>query len=384
MNFQKFSRPEVVDFLDQHFYTDLPEFLLKKSPFADISIQELAQQLKGKIIAEKKFPFLLKANIVFPPQLNLEQSSSALTAKYKSEFLKGERFLDLTVGFGIDAYFLSQNFDEITLVERDGDLIQIVQHNWETLGRKANYISKPLEKFIAETEKKFDVIYLDPARRSLEKRKVFLLEDLAPNILEIQDRLLEIGTSIITKLSPMIDLSYLVSVVKHLIKIEIIAVKNEVKEVVIHQNKTIKNEEISVHCVNLETEDESFYYNIGEEKNVVPKYADFQKYLYIPNNTLLKSGAFNLVSEKFNLFKLHQNTQLFTSENLIKNFPGRILEMRTVSSKNIKRGDQWNIISKNYPLSVAEIQKKYKIKQGGKRYLIFTQSISGKIILEST
>lgn len=383
MNFQKFSRPEVVDFLEQHFHTDLPEVLLKKSPFADISIQELAQQLKGRKIAEKKFPFLLKENIVFPPHLNLEQSSSKNTAKHKSELLKGEKFLDLTAGFGIDAYFLSQNFQQITLVERDENLIKIVEHNWEILGRKAKFISEPLEDFIEKTEEKFDVIYLDPARRSLEKRKVFLLEDLSPNILEIQDRLLNLGTTIITKLSPMIDLTYLVSVVKNLFKIEIIAVKNEVKEVVIHQNKNLKTEEISVHCINLETEDESFNYMIGEEKNAVPKYADFQKYLYIPNNALLKSGAFNLVSQKFDLFKLHQNTQLFTSENLIKNFPGRVLEMKSVSSKEIKSGEQWNIISKNYPLTVAEIQKKYKIKQGGNRYLIFTKSVSGKIILES-
>lgn len=383
MNFQKLSRPEVVDFLEQHFHTDLPEFLLKKSPFADISIQELAQQLKGRKIAEKKFPFLLNDQIVFPPHLNLEQSSSTNTAEYKSKFLKGEKFLDLTAGFGIDAYFLSQNFQQITLVERDENLIKIVEHNWQILGRNAKFISEPLEEFIAKTEEKFDVIYLDPARRSLEKRKVFLLEDLSPNVLEIQDRLLNLGSTIITKLSPMIDLTYLVSVVNNLHKIEIIAVKNEVKEVVIHQNKNLKSKEISVECINLETEDEAFSYTFGEEKNAVPKYGDFQKYLYIPSNALLKSGAFNLVSEKFDLYKLHQNTQLFTSENLIKNFPGRVLEMKLVSSKEIKSGEQWNIISKNYPLSVAEIQKKYKVKQGGNRYLIFTKSVSGKIILES-
>lgn len=383
MNFQKFSRPEVVEFLQQNYHTDLLEFLLKKSPFEDISIQELAQQLKGRKIAEKKFPFLLKENIVFPPHLNVEQSSSTNTAKYKAKFLKGKKFLDLTAGFGIDAYFLSQDFEDVTLVERDENLIKIVKHNWEIFGRKAQFISEPLEKFIVETEEKFDVIYLDPARRSLEKRKVFLLEDLSPNILEIQDQLLEMGTSIITKLSPMIDLSYLISVVKHIKKIEIIAVKNEVKEVVIHQNKDSKTDEISVDCINLETEEETFSYTIGEEKNAVAKYADFQTYLYIPNNAVLKSGAFNLVSEKFDLHKLHPNTQLYTSENLIKNFPGRILEMKAVSSKEIKRDQQWNIISKNYPLTVAQIQKKYKIIQGGNRYLIFTKSISGKIILES-
>ena len=100
----------------------------------------------------------------------MEQSSSTNTAEYKSKFLKGEKFLDLTAGFGIDAYFLSQNFQQITLVERDENLIKIVEHNWQILGRNAKFISEPLEEFIAKTEEKFDVIYLDPARRSLEKR----------------------------------------------------------------------------------------------------------------------------------------------------------------------------------------------------------------------
>ena len=383
MNFQKFSRQEVVDFLKQHIHTDLPEFLLKRSPFTDISIQELAQQLKGRKIAEKKFSFLLNDNIVFPPHLNLEQSSSESTSRYKAENLNGKTFLDLTAGFGIDAYFLSQNFQEITLLEKNEDLLNTVEHNWKILDKKAEFILGDLEEFIAKTEKKFDVIYLDPARRSLEKRKVFLLEDLSPNILEIQDRSLELGRVVITKLSPMIDITYLVSVLKDIFKIEIIAVKNDVKEVVVYQNKDLKENNIEIICVDLETEEETFKYNFGEEKGAIAKFSNFQKYLYIPNNPILKSGAFNLISDKFKVFKLHQNTQFYTKENLIKEFPGRILEMKIINSKEIQKGEKWNIISKNYPLSVAEIEKKYKIKSGGNRYLIFTQTVSGKIILES-
>ena len=151
MNFKKFSRNEVLDFLKKHIHTDLPDFLLKKSPFTDISIQELAQQLKGRKVAEKKFPFLLNKEIVFPPQLNLEQSSSTSTAKYKAAIIKGNKFLDLTSGFGIDAYYLSQNFPEVTLIERDENLINLVEHNWKVLGRNATFISRPLEDFIAET-----------------------------------------------------------------------------------------------------------------------------------------------------------------------------------------------------------------------------------------
>ena len=114
--FQKITAPEVQKYISENLNSDLTKLLLKKSPFPEVSMQEIAQQIKGKQIAAKKFPFLLKENIVFPPHLNLEQASSESTAKEKAENLHGRAFLDLTCGFGIDAYFLSQNFSEVTLL----------------------------------------------------------------------------------------------------------------------------------------------------------------------------------------------------------------------------------------------------------------------------
>ncbi len=383
MNIQKFYKSEIQSFIKANLNTDLHTFLLKKSPFADVSIQELAQQIKGRKIAEKKFPFLLKDGIIFPPNLNLEQSSSANTAEYKANLLKGKSFIDLTSGFGIDAYFLSKNFENVILIERNEELLKIVEHNWKILDKKAKFISVELETFIDENQAQFDVVYLDPARRNLEKKKVFLLEDLSPNILEIQNRLLEISDKIIIKLSPMIDISYLVSVLKNIFRIDIIAVKNDVKEIVVYQNSNATSENIEMHCVNLETENPEFIYNFGEETNAKASFSEPKKYIYIPNNAILKSGSFNLLTEKLKVEKLHPNSHIYTSENYISNFPGRILEMKIISSKEIKKGEKWNVISKNHPFSPAEIEKKYKIKQGGKGYLIFTESQSGKIILKT-
>ncbi len=156
----------------------------------------------------------MKEGIVFPPQLNLEQSSSEKTALYKSEILSGNTFIDLTSGFGIDAYYLSQNFDDITLIEQNTELLEIVEHNWNILGRRAKFINRKLEDFLAENKENFDVIYLDPARRDQNKNKVFLLEDLSPNILEIQKKLQSISSLVVIKLSPLIDLKYLISVLQ--------------------------------------------------------------------------------------------------------------------------------------------------------------------------
>ncbi|PJJ67042.1 putative methyltransferase [Chryseobacterium geocarposphaerae] len=373
---------DVQKYINANLTTDLHSLLLKKSPFSEVSMQEIVQQIKGKQVAEKKFPFLLKEGIIFPPQLNLEQASSEKTAVYKSEILKGKKFIDLTSGFGIDAYYLSKNFDEVTLVEQNAELLAIVENNWTVLGRKARFINQKLEDFLNENEENFDVIYMDPARRDNNKNKVFLLEDLSPDILQIQKKLLSISDEVVIKLSPLIDLKYLVSVLQNISRIDIIAWKNDVKEIVVFLSSK-ESEEIICNCVNLESEESTFNYKFGEEENAHSEYAEPEKFIYIPNNSILKAGVFNLISENFKVKKLHPNTHLYTSNEKVEDFPGRILEAEIIDSKQIKKKSQFNIISKNYPLKPEEIKKKYGLKDGGDHYLIFTQSKKGKIILKS-
>ena len=377
MNQEKLNKIRL--FVAKHKDADLHSLLLKKSPFPEVSIQELVQQIKGRKVAEKKFPFLNQENIIFPPNLNLEQASSQDTADFKKQFFKGKKFVDLTCGFGIDAYFLSQNFEEITLIEQNTELLDIVKHNWEVLGRKANFINQKLEDFLTNNKEKFDLIYLDPARRDNHNRKVFLLEDLSPNIIEIQEQLSDISTEILIKLSPLIDIQHLVASLKNICKIWIIAVKNEVKEVLVYLNKTENRPEIS--CINLQSTEPEFHFNLDDEKHCQSELSFPKKYIYIPNNSVLKSGAFNLVSEKFGLKKLHQNTHIYTSEEKIEHFPGRIFETEEINSKAIKKGEQFNIITKNFPLKPEEIKKKYKIKDGGNQYLIAVKSLSGNHFL---
>ncbi|QXU50376.1 RsmD family RNA methyltransferase [Chryseobacterium sp. D764] len=378
----KLINKEIQNYINANLNADLHTLLLKKSPFPEVSIQEIVQQIKGKQVAERKFPFLLKEGIIFPPQLNLEQSSSEKTALYKSNILKGSTFIDLTSGFGIDAYYLSQNFDHITLVEQNTELLEIVEHNWNTLGRQANFINKKLEDFLNGNQEHFDVIYLDPARRDQQKNKVFLLEDLSPDILEIQEKLLSISNQVVIKLSPLIDLKYLVSMLPGISRIEIIALKNDVKEVVIFLSKE-NTDEIICSCVNLESGESAFTFRFGEEENAESEYSEPEKYIYIPNNSILKAGVFNLISQKFGLKKLHPNSHFYTSSEKKGDFPGRIMEVELIDSKSIKKKEQYNIISKNYPLKPEEIKKKYGLKDGGDHYLIFTQSKKGKIILKS-
>ncbi|MGV4413628.1 THUMP-like domain-containing protein [Chryseobacterium sp. T1] len=380
---EKLLNKDIQDYINANLNTDLHSLLLKKSPFENVSIQEIVQQIKGKKVADKKFPFLQKGGVIFPPNLNLEQASSQSTAEYKAKNLTGKSFLDLTCGFGIDAYFLSQNFENITLIEQNEVLIKIVQHNWGILGRNAQFINQNLEQFLKENSQQFDVIYLDPARRDVQLKKKFLLEDLSPNLLEIQDQLNQIGSKIIVKLSPLIDISYLISVLENIEEIQIIAVKNDVKELLVIINPKKDSSEIICSCINLESQEMPFQFNWEEEKSIKAEFSEPLNYLYIPNNAILKSGAFNGISKSFNIKKLHPNTHFYTSGQKVDNFPGRTLNIEVIDAKQIEKNSKYNIISKNHPLTPDDIKKKYKIKDGGNHYLIFTQSQNGKLILRS-
>jgi len=393
MNFSKIISSDIQNYIKQNLNSDLNKLLLKKSPFPDVSMQEIVQQIKGKKTAEKKFPFLLKEGIIFPPNLNLEQASSQSTAEYKAQNLKGKTFLDLTCGFGIDAYFLSQNFDEITLIEQNFELISIVENNWKILNRKAKFVNENLEGFLdglrepqTDNFNKFDVIYLDPARRDQQNKKKFLLEDLSPNLLKIEEKLNSISDKIIVKLSPLIDISYLISELKSITEIQIIAVRNEVKELLLiieKQDSGAKIQDTKITCINLDSDEPVFSFNFNDEKSAESEFSESLNFLYIPNNSILKAGAFNIISDKFGLKKLHPNTHFYTSENKIENFPGRVLQIEKIEAKDLKKGEKYNIISKNYPLKPEEIKKKYKLNDGGNQYLIFTQSVNGKEILRS-
>lgn len=357
--------------------------LLKKSPFEDVPMQELVQQIRGRKVAGKKFPFLLKEGIRFPLGLSLEQSSSESTAQYKSKLMRGGSLADLTSGFGIDAYSLAQNFTETTLVEQNSELLGIVRHNWKILDQNATFSNQTAEAFLAENQTHFDWIYLDPARRDSQKNKVFLLEELSPNVLELQEKLRSSADRIMIKLSPLIDIRYLVTSLAQVAEIHIVAVKNDVKEILVLIDSAFHPDDVAIVCVNLDTAEASFKFNINEENDVLPEFSKILKYLYIPNNSLLKSGAFNLIGNRFGLKKLHPNTHLYTSGEMCTDFPGRVLLVEQLDAKKIERSVRYNIVAKNHPLKPEDIKKKYKLKDGGDRYLIFTQDISGKVVLQS-
>lgn len=378
--------PEVQSYILKNQHEDVRKISLQKSPFAEISSSEFAQQIKGLQIAKNKFHFLHEAEgIYFPPSINLEQASSWATSKYKSEILKGKSIIDLTAGMGIDAFGFSQNFEEVTALERSHDLVEISKHNYKTLNQNnLNYINSEFENYFRETpELKWDVIYLDPSRRIESQRKV-ILEDLEPNILDWMDEFLSRAETVLIKLSPLLDLKSTIEKVPQIQEIHIVAVKNEVKELLLVCKKDL-NFNPKIKAVNLESSQPEFEFKWNEESETNSDFSQPKKIIYEPNSSILKSGAFKLIGEKFNLNKLHVNSHLYTSNELIESFPGKIFEILE-ELKNPKKEIEkkaFHLLVKNYPLNTEAVRKKYKIKEGNDFTLIFTQSIKGKHILQA-
>lgn len=384
MMLSKLTLPEVQAYFRENLHQNTAAISLRKSPFPDISAAEIAQQIKGMQIAQAKFPFLFaNEKIIYPPSLNLEQASSYPTASYKSQFFQGKNLVDLTAGMGIDAYAFAQSFAQVTALERDQNLVEISSHNYQQLEQNnLTYFHTDFETFLKQHKnQRWDMIYLDPARRKNAQKK-FLLEDLEPNILEWMDVFFQHADRILIKLSPLFDLKLALEKIPQIHAIHLVAVKNEMKELLLYCENSVPQFP-KIFAANLATNQPIFEFNFAEEENAEIAYADIEKYLYEPNAALMKAGAFKRIAQVYSLKKLHPNTHLYTSNESLADFPGKVYAVKEVV-KDLKKKLQnqaFHVVSKNHPLEVAAIRKKYKIKESEDFSLFFTQSIAGKIVL---
>ncbi len=368
------------DFIRKNFKADVSKIAFKGSPFKDISTRELAEQLSGRRKAEKKLPTWFKTErIVFPPSVNLEQTSSETTAAYKASLVSGKNLADLTGGFGVDAYFFSKKVENVRHFELNDSLSQIVAHNLKVLeAQNIEVKSGDGLSFLAQTALEFDWLYLDPSRRTDAGGRIFQLSDCLPNVPEHLDLLLKKSRNILVKTSPLLDLQAGLRELKNVATIHIVAVENKVKELlwILHQS-TNSTEATKIVTVNLRKKGNEHFEGIfGAYSN--PFYSKPLSWLYEPNGAIMKSGLFDPLSEEFKVAKLHPNSHLFTSENLNENFPGRqfeIMEVLPYQRKKLKAAlklKKANITTRNFPESVENLRKKLKIEEGGEHYLFFT------------
>jgi hypothetical protein len=379
--------PDVQEYIRNTKFENKLSF--QKSPFHGIEMHELIIQIVSKNKCESKLPtWYATENIVYAEKISIEQSSSEVTAKYKSLIIKGTSLIDVTGGFGVDAFYFQKQFEEVFHCEIQSELSEIVNHNFNVLNVNVTCLCGDGLDILQNLNRAFDCIYIDPSRRHQQKGKVFRLEDYQPNVVEWLEVYRKYSKKILIKVSPLLDIHTAVADLKYIEEIHIVAIDNEVKELLfllgdkINENPKIINIDFSK---NRKVEFEFDYIEI--QNNHLSSSASPSKYLYEPNAAIMKSGGFYALSEKNKLEKLHKNSHLFTSNNLIE-FPGRVFEIKKTVAyqkslmnellKNIKA----NVSTRNFSENVETIQKKWKIKDGGDLYLFFTTDQNNhKIVL---
>ncbi|MDD5150571.1 MAG: class I SAM-dependent methyltransferase [Flavobacterium sp.] len=380
--------PEIQLFINENIDKNIAKLALQKNPFPNVEWLSILNQIEAKTKAKLKLPiWFTTENIIYPSKISIEQTSSEKTASYKAEIVSGESLIDLTGGFGIDDYYFANKIKKVAHCEINTELSTTVKHNFEQLKVK-NITCFPGDSFstLKELNTNWDWIYIDPSRRNDDKGKVFMLQDCLPNIPENLDLLFQYSNSILIKTAPLLDIAAGLSELKNVKTIHIVAVENEVKELLweIHKGHTGK---INIKTINILKEKSDVFEFVLNEKTQFPTYNLPQNYLYEPNSAIMKSGGFDEVGIFYKLNKLHKHSHLYTNSNLIS-FPGRIFEIEKSipynknDMKSFLENKQANITTRNFPDTVESIRKKWKIKDGGNLYCFFTTDENdNKIVL---
>jgi len=377
---------EVQNFINTNLNTDIAKLIFKGSQFGDVSIQEIATQIESKKRAQNKLPTWFNTPFIYyPNKLNIEQTSSEVTANHKADLVSGDSLIDLTGGFGVDSYYFSKKFKKVIHCEINAELLELTAYNFKQL--KASNIETIHTNgisYLQTQQSSYDWVFIDPSRRSDVKGKVFLLEDCLPNIPENLEILFKCSNNILIKASPMLDITKAIDELKFVKEVHVVAVQNEVKELLFVLEKNYAGK-IIIKAVNCKKDAvELFESEFG--KSSTSDYSLPKTYLFEPNSAILKAGFFNQVTHQLNLYKIHNNSHLYTSNNLI-DFPGRRFQIMQTLPYNLKElkkilpGSKANITVRNFPETVKKIRKKSKIKDGGDHYLFFTTDCHNKHVI---
>ena len=373
------------------------DLALRRSKYKHLSDEEwrwFLQQVEGRERTADKLPtFAAMEDWWYPVRLSCEQCSSELTARYKATLIANSQqptansrstMVDLTGGYGVDTYFLSEVFDHTDYVEQNPELCRIAEHNFSLQHSAISIQNGTAEEFL-KTAGQYDLIFLDPARRDSHGGKVFRLEDCTPNVVELLPELiahLKPEGRIMLKLSPMLDLTQALKELSAFSlqwSIFVVAVKNEVKELLLLSQEPIANsQEPTITAIDLDKKDQAFVFTREEEQNaVISIQPSAFSFLYEPNAAILKAGAYKLIAQRFGLHKLDVNTHLYTSDTLVPDFPGRVWRIQSPITNHQLPITHANVLVRNYPLTPDQLKKKLHLRDGGTDYVIGCR-IAGK------
>ena len=380
------------------------ELALQRNKYKHLSDDEwrwFLQQVEGRERTADKLPtFAAIDDWWYPVRLSCEQCSSEMTARYKAALVRGvtgdgSRLVDLTAGYGVDTYFLSEHFAHTDYVEQDAELCRIAAHNFSLQKSAVSIQNCTAEEFL-QTAGLYDLIFADPARRDSHGGKVFRLADCTPNMVELLPTLLnhlKPDGRLMLKLSPMLDITQALKTltISHwplAFDVHVVAVKNEVKEVLLVSRQPSAVSGQTITAIDLAESEKAFVFTREEEKDCllingdVPLHGGF---LYEPNAAILKAGAYKLVAQRFGLTKLDVNTHLYASDTLVEDFPGRVWKIQANGEKSGANAiQQANVLVRNYPLTAEQLKKKLHLHDGGETFIIGCRVNGKPVLFEAT
>jgi 16S rRNA G966 N2-methylase RsmD len=370
------------EFIANHKTDDVRRLAFLKVP-EGVDLPFCLQQIEGWQQARKKIPEWAETEgVLYPPRLSMEQCSSEKTARYKRQVVKRllcdetREMIDLTGGFGIDFSYLAPLFSRAVYVERQEQLCQIAQHNFSLLGiTQADVRIAQAEEELSKIHNNVSLIYADPARRDGVGRKVVMLEDCQPNIIRMQEELLNRAKVVMLKLSPMLDIQQALRQLQSIREVHVVSVDGDCKELLLVMH--LQEIPLRYFCVNFaDSVQETIVSDVWPNPVICKK---MKKFLYEPNASILKAGVQDALCKQYKVEKLHPFSHLFTSEELIADFPGRTFRIAGKSDfskqglKSLLSGvKQANLTVRNFPASVQELRKKLKLSEGGEIFLFAT------------
>lgn len=382
-----------IQFIKEHADDDPARLLLSASRYPDMNIPFLAEQIAARRQIREKLPSWYGNDaLIFPAKIAAEQCSSEQTALYKQKLVEPEWCMyDLTGGLGIDSYSFSRKVSRLFYIERFPLYCEAAQHNFSVLGAgNITVIQEDANRYLHRIPEA-DAFYLDPARRGESNKRVFALQDCEPDLPSLLPLLLQKAPKVIAKLSPMADIRMTLELLPGTTSVHILSVKNDCKEVLVVVERQPERKRIPVHCINFGSDgaESSFVFEWESEASTPVGWAEHMElFLYEPNASVLKAGAFKQIGAQMGVKKLHPNSHLYTLDERVEDFPGRIFQVEEIIpftgkvckgiAKTIPRA---NITVRNFPLTVDELRKRTKITDGGSVYLFATTLMDGSKVL---
>ena len=418
------------DFIRQHQDDDVRQLAFLGSKYPEVDMPFALDQIRGRKMARVKLPRWASIDgIIYPPHISMEQCSSEATALYKAElaerllnqqkikicefttkdtvapkFAKNEGtcenqgkvgFADLTGGFGVDFSYIAERLGVRAMyVERQEHLCEKAKENFLRLGLANAEVKNGDGIEVLHTLEHLSLIFIDPARRDDAGNKVVSLKDCTPDVTILQEEMLSKADYVVIKLSPMLDWHRAISELSHVREVHIISVNNECKELLLvlsarnmgdmeassADGEVKRTVNLRIYCIN---DAQSFVCDESDMETssvkIAPSTLEEMQYLYEPNASLMKAGCFGVLTDRYEAKMLSRNSHLFVSREPIEAFPGRSFRIIAVSSfnkKELKRHlsgiTKANIATRNFPLSVAELRKRLKLKDGGETYIFAT------------